>query len=167
MKKRYILIGLSLFISLFIYLFYRTERTIVNEIVIGLISKATYTSLKATIAHSLPLNDVMIYSLPGGLWIFCITLTSKPYYIDLNRWRIDCVYIPLIFCCSLEMLQLIHLTNGRFDFMDIVFFVSFWLLGRSDSSGCIEKRHILTTLNSETILCLVSYSIVYLAHVLK
>lgn len=167
MKKQYILIGISLFISLFIYLFYRTERTVVNEIVIRLISIGTYTSLKAAVVHCLPLNDVVIYSLPEGLWIFCISLTSKPYYIGWTSWRIDFVYIPLIFCFTLEILQLIHVTNGRFDFMDIGVFVLFWLLGHYGLTERIKKQHILTTLDSKTIACFVSYSIVYLSHVFK
>jgi hypothetical protein len=167
MRKQYSLIGISLIISLFIYLFYRTEKTVVNEILIWLISNATYTSLKATIVHSLPLTDVVIYSLPEGLWILCITLTSKPYYISLSKWRIDCVYIPLIFCFSLELLQLIHVTNGRFDFMDIGIFVLFWLLGYYDSTEKVGKRNSLTTLNMKTLICLFSYGIVYLAHVFK
>jgi hypothetical protein len=104
----------------------------VNELVIRLISVEAYTRLKAVIVHALPLNNVVIYSLPEGLWIFCITLTSKPYYIGLNTWRMDCIYIPLIFCFSLEILQLLHVTNGRFDFMDIGIFVLFWLLGCMD-----------------------------------
>jgi hypothetical protein len=167
MKKQYIPIAISLSISLFIYLFYRTERTAVNELVIWLISIETYTSLKTIISNSLPLSDIIIYSLPEGLWIFCITLTSKPYYISWNSWRMDCVYLPLIFCFSLEILQLIHITNGRFDFMDIGFFVLFWIFGRYVLSERNVKRHVFTTLNSKTIFCLASYCIVYLAHVFK
>jgi hypothetical protein len=167
MKKEYLLIGLSLLISLFIYLFYRTERTLVNELVIRLMSLETYKNLKASIVHTIPLNDVADYSLPEGLWIFCITLTSKPFYIRLYRWRIDCVYIPLIFCLSLEMLQLLHVTNGRFDLMDIGIFVLFWLLGRCKLNEGIEKRHLWTQINGKTWVCLSSYGIVYLAHVFK
>jgi len=167
MKKQYVLIGLSLLISLFIYLFYRTERTVVNELVIRLISVETYMNLKTSILRILPLNDVAVYSLPEGLWMFCITLTSKPYYIRLNGWRIDCVCIPLIFCLTLEMLQLLHVTNGRFDLMDIGIFVLFWLLGRFKLNEGVEKRHLWTQMNGKTWVCLSSYGIVYLAHVLK
>jgi hypothetical protein len=167
MKKEYILIGISLLISLFIYLFYRTEKTLVNELVIRLISVEAYTRLKAVIVHTLPLNNVVIYSLPEGLWIFCITLTSKPYYIGRNTWRMDCIYIPLIFCFSLEILQLFHVTNGRFDIMDIGIFVLFWLLGRYGLPDSPGKQHIFTRVNSNTFVCWVSYGIVYLAHVFK
>ena len=166
MKKNYVLIGLSLLISLFIYVFYRTERTLVNELIIRLISVTTYKTLREAVAHALPLNDVIVYSLPEGLWIFCITLTSKPYFIRLYGWYLDCVYIPLVFCISLEMLQLVHITNGRFDWMDILVSVLFWLPGRYGFNSD-EKKHILTNINSRTLVCLLSYGIVYLAHVFK
>lgn len=166
MKRQYLLIGILLLISLFIYLFYRTERTVVNEIAIWLISSPTYASLKAAIVHRLPLHDIIIYSLPEGLWIFCITLTSKPYHVDLKNRRIDCTYIPLIFCCALEILQLLHVTNGRFDVMDMVVFVLFWSFARYGFTAHMEKRNILATLNAKTVVCLISYGIVYLAHVL-
>lgn len=166
-KKHDILIGASLLCSLFIYLFYRTEKTLVNEIVIWLISAPAYTSLKATIVGVLPLNSAVIYSLPEGLWIFCITLTSKPYYITINKRCLNCVYVPMLFCVLLEMLQLIHITNGRFDFVDIGVSTFFWLFARYGISGKFEKKHLLTRVNLRTMLCFTSYGIVYLAHVFK
>ena len=167
MKKQYVLIGVSLLICLFIYLFYRTERTLVNDLYIRLTSLDDYTKLKAYIVGRLPLPPLIIYSLPEGLWMFCITLTSKHYYIAWKKWRLDCVYIPLLFCFSLEMLQLIHLTNGRFDLMDIYLFTVFWFLGRSVLTQPDEKQNILGKFNTKMMVCVASYGIVYLAHVLK
>jgi hypothetical protein len=127
----------------------------------------TYRGLKATIMRVLPLNNVVIYSLPEGLWVFCITLTSKPYYIRLNNLRFDCVFIPLIFCVSLEILQFFHITRGRFDLMDIGISVIFWILGNCALRSRYEKKDIFTKPNSKTIIFLASYAIVYLAHVFK
>ena len=152
---------------LFIYMFYRTDSTVVNELCIRLISLEDYTNLKSLIVGRLPLHPVIIYSLPEGLWIFCITLTSKPYYIAWKKWRLDCVYIPLMFCFSLEILQLVHLTNGRFDLMDICLFMLFWLLGRHVLNQPDEKRNLINELNTKMMICVASYGIVYLAHVLK
>ncbi|RYY32780.1 MAG: hypothetical protein EOP46_18140 [Sphingobacteriaceae bacterium] len=153
-------------VSLFIYLFYRTEKTVVNELLIRLISYNNYSSLKAAVVHIIPLNDMLIYSLPEGLWMFCITLTSKPYYISFNGLRLDGARLPLIFCLALEFLQLIHVTNGRFDYMDIVIFTLFWLLGRYGLAGNTERQPILATPKPATWVCLLSYGIVYLAHVM-
>lgn len=165
MRKKYILICVSLLAGLFIYVFYRTSRTLVNEMLVHVISLNTYTRLKAHIVSALPLNDIVIYSLPEALWIFCITLTSKPYYIKLYKWRFDCIFIPLIFCCGLEILQLFHITNGRFDFMDIGLSAIFWILGAYVLRDDTEKQNIFTRLDGNRLLCVASYAIVYLAHV--
>jgi hypothetical protein len=167
MRRQYIFIMMSLVISLFIYLFYRTEKTLINEVLIWLISIEVYTHLKAIIAHEIPLNDIIVYSLPEGLWIFCITLTSKPYHFTIYGKFVDCLYVPLLFCFSLEILQLIHVTNGRFDWVDLGVSILFWLLARYCLSERKKKEHILTTLNPRKLICLVSYGIVYLAHVFK
>ena len=167
MRKKYLLICISLFAALFIYLFYRTGRTLVNEMLVHVISLDTYVRLKANIVSALPLSDTIIYSLPEALWIFCITLTSKPYYIKLNKRRFDCKFIPLIFCVGLEMLQLFHITRGRFDFMDIGLSVIFWILGGFVLKDKAEKRNIFTRPDANMVICLASYTIVYLAHVFK
>lgn len=134
---------------------------------IRMISLNTYTRLKAHIVKALPLSNVIIYSLPEGLWVFCITLTSKHYYISLYKRRIDCLFIPIVFCVALEILQLFHLTNGRFDFMDIGVSLVFWILAVYILTDGSEKQDIFTRPNSRMIVCLASYCIVYLAHVFK
>jgi len=167
MTKKYGLIGLSLLTSLFIYLFYRTDKTLINQIAIRLFSFGYYTQLKTYIASALSLNDVVVYSLPEGLWVFCITLTSKPYVIRFRNCQFDCKFIPLIFSFGLEILQLFHVTNGRFDFMDIGVSFIFWLLALYSVQDGFEKQPVFAKLNSNVVLCLASYGIVYLAHVFK
>jgi hypothetical protein len=167
MKKEHLLISIFLLISLFIYVFYRTGNTVISKLVICIISVEAYTNLKAAIVYSIPLSNVVIYSMPEGLWMFCITLTSKPFYTSLFGQRINCLYIPLIFCISLEILQLLQVTNGQFDYIDIVIFVQFWLLGRYALPIKNEQQHIFSSVNSKTYFCLVTYGIVYLAHVVK
>lgn len=165
MKQRYILIYLILLVSLFIYLFYRTEKTLVTSLFIRIISPETYAVLKTNVLAALPLNDVLIYSLPEGLWVFCITLTSKPYYIRVYKLHFQCLYVPLIFCFTLEILQLFSITNGRFDFMDLLFCVVFWLLGRFTFKDKAGQYNLFSKRDVQSAVCLVSYSIVYLAHV--
>lgn len=167
MKKKYFVITLSLFISLLIYLFYRTDRTVINEIIIHIFSLETYIRLKTSIIKLLPLNEIVIYSLPEGLWILCATITSKPYYIRLGNWQIKCVLIPLIYCISLEILQLYHITNGRFDFMDIWISITFWLIGNYSFKEQTDQQNILMPLNFKSVACLATYSVVYLSHVFK
>lgn len=165
MKQKYILIYLVLLVSLFIYLFYRTEKTLVTGLFIRIISPETYAVLKTNILAALPLNDVLIYSLPEGLWVFCITITSKPYYIKVYKLRIQCLYMPLIFCFSLEIFQLFNITNGRFDFMDLLFCLVFWILGRCLYRDKVGQYNLFSSRDIPSVVCLASYSIVYLAHV--
>lgn len=167
MRQLYSCIVASLLVSLFIYLFYRTEKTVINELIIRTVSFDTYTTLRTAVIRLLPLNELVIYSLPEGLWVFCITLTSKPYYIQPNNWRINGVVIPLIFCVGLEVLQLLHFTNGRFDYMDILVSVIFWFIAAYYFDDKQDKQNILTPLNGNRIACFISYGIVYLSHVMK
>jgi len=165
MNKKYFLIIFTLLISLFIYLFYRTEKTIVTELLINLISFDSFKELQTSIRHLLPLNKYIIYSLPEGLWVFCITLTSKFLFIKISDKKINLVYIPLVFVVVLEIFQLIHLTNGRFDFWDIGFSVVFWLLANYVFSFKENKQNIFKPFNLNSSICIASYLIVYLAHV--
>lgn len=166
MKKEHCYIIPALLISLFIYLFYRTQHTVVNELAIRLLSSETYLTLRNTIVQHLPLSDIIVYSLPEGLWIFCITLTSMPYYLQMGSLYVDCKYMPLIYCVGLELLQLTHITNGRFDFIDIAFSAAFWLLAMY-AFRQRRRQNILSSIDVSTMGCLTSYGIVYLSHVIK
>ena len=165
MKKHYWYIAPALIVSLFIYLFYRTDKTLINQIFIQLISLNSYENLKQVITTSLPLNKYIIYSLPEGLWVFCITLTSKGFYIKLFKKQIDCVLIPLIFAIGLELFQLLHFTNGRFDFLDIAVSLLFWFIAAKIIDTKTQFQNIFNSLNFNNAVCILSYCIVYLAHV--
>lgn len=167
MKKHYYFITAALLVSLAIYLFYRTEKTVVNEVVIRTISFDHYVSLRQSVNRFLPLNEFVIYSLPGGLWTFCTTLTSKPYYIRQKNMQMDCVVAPLIFSIGLEITQLLHLTKGRFDPMDIWATLSFWAIAVFAFREKLEKQNLLAPINGSRMVCFLSYGVVYLAHVLE
>lgn len=167
MKKGNLFIVLFLLFSLFIYVFYRTEKTVVNELLIAVISYPHYAALRTAVADVLPLSKPVIYSLPEGLWIFCITLTSSAFYIQAGRKKIACVFMPLLFCIGLELLQLLGITNGRFDFLDIWTSISFWLMAYFFFSHQRGKQNIVSPVNFKTVVCFVSYGIVYLAHVME
>ena len=166
MKKHYWYIFLALIVSLFIYVFYRTDKTLVNQVIIQLISFKTYQHLKLIITASLPLNKYVIYSLPEGLWVFCITLTSKEFYFDLFKKRINCVFIPLLFVVALELFQLFRITNGYFDFFDIGISLLFWLIAAKIIDTQQRLENLFHSLNYNNLFCVLSYCIVYFAHVI-
>ncbi len=166
MKKHYWYIFFALIVSLFIYVFYRTDKTLVNQMIIQLISFKTYQHLKLIITASLPLNKYIIYSLPEGLWVFCITLTSKEFYFDLFKKRINCVFIPLVFVVALELFQLFRITNGYFDFFDIGISLLFWLIAAKIIDTQQRLENLFHSLNYNKLFCVLSYCIVYFAHVI-
>lgn len=167
MKNKYFLITLSLAISLFIYLFYRTEKTVVTDLFISLISLNEFLNLKVSIVNNLILNEHIINSLPEGLWVFCITLTSKNLFLKIENREINLLYLPLVFSIGLEFFQLFNLTNGRFDFWDIGFSIGFWAIANYFAKQTSSKQNILNPFDSKSIICILSYVIVYLAHVGK
>ncbi len=167
MKKNYCFIVLSLLFSLFVYLFYRTEKTVINEIFISIISFEKFAELRKEITNILPLNEHIIYSLPEGLWVFCITLTSKHLFLKVGKREINLLFIPLVFSIGLELFQLLHLTNGRFDFWDIGFSILFWAVANYLINYKSIRQNILQPFTIKSFVCLFSYLIVYLAHVWK
>ena len=165
MKKHNWLILFSLLVSLFIYTFYRTEKTVINEIFISIFSRAKYLHLKSFITNSWPLNAHIVYSLPEGLWVFCITLTSKYLFLKIGDLEINCVFVPLLFSIGLELFQLFHYTNGRFDFWDIGMSVVFWGIANYLVKYQPVNQNILQPITHRSVGCFLSYGIVYLAHV--
>jgi hypothetical protein len=113
----------------------------------------------------LPLDDYLIYSLPEGLWVFCITLTSSFFYLKVRKRKWSLVFVPVLITLIMELFQLFHFTNGRFDLMDIIFSVAFWLLALYCTKANTDKSSLFQSFNASAICCIVSYSIVYLAHV--
>ena len=136
-----------------------------NQLFIQLSSLKTYEDIKYSITSSLPLNKYVIYSLPEGLWVFCITLTSKGFYMKLFNRQIDCALIPPIFAVGLELFQLFHITNGRFDILDIVVSLFFWFLALKITRTKASLENVFNAFNFNSMVCLLSYCIVYLAHV--
>jgi hypothetical protein len=164
--KKYIpFLVISLFLCLFIYVFYRTEKTLVNQIFIALFSQETYTFIKTSVTSLLHLQDCLIYSLPEGLWVFCITVTSSFFYLEVQKRKWSLVYVPILVVVIMEICQLLHFVNGRFDLMDIVFSTGFWLLALFCTRTDTRKEPLFQSVNTNTICCMVSYTIVFLAHV--
>ncbi|AXY78662.1 hypothetical protein D3H65_15780 [Paraflavitalea soli] len=157
--------SVSLLVSLFIYVFYRTEKTLVNQVIMALISREHYYAIKCGVTTALLLQDYLVYSLPEGLWVFCITITSSFFYLKVRNRQWSLVFVPIGMALILEILQLLHITNGRFDWMDIVFSAGFWLLALLLTSTNRGKEPLFQSFNVKTCCCVASYCIVYLAHV--
>jgi hypothetical protein len=164
--KKYIpFLIVSLFLCLFIYVFYRTEKTLATRLFIALFSREEYSLLKSRITAVLPLQDCLIYSVPEGLWVFCITVTSSFFYLEMGKRKWDLVFVPIGVALVMELFQLLHLANGRFDLMGITVSTGFWLLALFCTRTNANKEPLFQAVNTNTICCMISYSIVFLAHV--
>jgi len=164
MKRRYS-IAIALLTSLFIYLFYRSEKTVVNELVISILSFDTYIGIKTAIIDAVPLNKLIIFSLPGGLWIFCVTALSQDFYVGIKTYKIQLSPVPVLFAIGLEFGQLVHLTNGRFDHWDIAFYIIFWTIAYYSYLFHRPQQNILSPFTLRSFTCIVCFVSVYLAHV--
>jgi hypothetical protein len=155
----------ALLISLFIYVFYRSEKTVVNELIILIISMDTYATIKSIVINTIPLNETIIFSFPGGLWIFCATALSADFYFEIRNYKIQFVFVPISFAIGLEFCQLVHLTNGSFDIWDIAFYKIFWLISYYSIRPSGFQQNILSPFTFHGFICLACFLSVYLAHV--
>ncbi|HTE28445.1 hypothetical protein [Flavitalea sp.] len=146
-------------------MFYRTEKTVINDIFISMVSCDNFVGWRKTVSTHLPLNETIIYSLPEGLWVFCITLTSKFLFLKVGDREIQLLFLPLVFSIGLELFQLFHLTNGRFDLWDIGVSILFWATANYFISYETKRQNIFDPFTMKSVICVSSYLIVYLAHV--
>lgn len=164
MRWRNVIIAVFVAFCLFVYLFFRTETTIVNKLAIFLINIENYTALRLWVRALIHLPDVVIYSLPEGLWIFCLTLLARNVKFSLGNKLIDCSIFPLIYALMLELLQWLNITNGTFDSMDLVFASSFWLVARNIKTP--QLYHLpLSFYNTRSQVLLFSFSLILLSDV--
>jgi hypothetical protein len=136
-------------------------------LLIMLLSREHYIALKQSIQNTLPLHDFIIFSLPEGLWVFCITLTSRGFYIKVQKLKLNCIIFPPIIAIGLEFFQLFGVANGRFDYADIVFSLLFWSLGCYITLPSVPQKQLFKSFDDRTAVCVLSYAIIFLAHVWK
>jgi hypothetical protein len=164
MKRTYSIVA-ALSICLFIYLFYRSEKTVVNELLILISSRDTYAAIKIMIMRALPLNELIVFSLPGGLWIFCATALSQGFYMKVWNYKLQVGLAPILFAVGLEVFQLVHLTNGTFDLWDVASYLTGWLLAWYAFRSQRSQQNILSPFTLNGFICLSCFFSVYLAHV--
>ena len=165
MRKRYKWALAALLISLFIYVGYRTENTVINEMLLMLISAESFAALQSWLTQHLPLPELAIYSLPGGLWVFASSLLASSYFLKIGKTSLNLSWVPVIFAVGLEVFQATGITLGRFDWWDVAVSVVAWAVARLLTMKSEKQHNILAPLTVEGIVCLLTIAIVSLAHV--
>jgi hypothetical protein len=150
MNRQYFYTIVCLLISLWIYVFYRTEYTVINHIVTYFAPSHYFRELKLTIHTFLPLSKFVIYSLPEGLWVFATTIISGNVVLKIRKIEMHIIYMPLIMACLIEFIQYIGLSRGVFDWFDVMVIIFFWTLGyifvkRNDVPKTSNVTYVLFT----------------------
>ncbi len=165
LSLNHITLALSLLFSLFVYLFYRSEQTVVNEIFQFIFSGDVYFNLKAIISGNIVLPKLLVFSLPEGLWVLAVTIASKNIYFGMQKRLIHVAFLPVIIAIILELLQLTGIANGTFDWWDLASAICFWSLGYYLLPSSSKKQRLFIKMNVNSVICLASYMVLYLSHV--
>ena len=167
MRIKYFIIALALLLSLFVYLFFRTEQTIVNYLFIKIWGGEPFCQSRAWVTARVNLSNFQMYSMPEALWILAITLLSKRYMIQLGNRHISLWYLPLILAFGFEFFQWMHWSNGSADLNDLWGAGLFWALGITVFPEKEPKISLFQSFNIHALLCTGAYAVVYLAHVMN
>ncbi len=167
MKIKYFIIAISLLLSLFVYVFYRTEQTLVNYLCIQLVGIDAFSQSRIWMHAHVTLSGFQRYSLPEALWILSITLLSKRYVFHWGKKVFSMYYIPLILALGFEVFQYWGWSAGHADVQDLWGAVLFWGLGMWLFPEREPKISLFKNMNIHTLLCTGTYAVVYLAHVIK
>lgn len=165
MKRELVLSALLLLISLCIYIIWRGNDILVNKLLQILVSSKELEDWKTSISSRMPLNNYLIYSLPGSLWTFVATSASRNFYVNVRKSQFNLLFLPIIFILILELLQLFHVTHGTFDWVDLVSGLVFWaasivIIPASE----IKDSFLDSQFNLKKIWVYFVFLIVYLAH---
>ena len=117
---------ITLFVGGMIYLIFRPTWLLMFEW-INIIHMSGFVEGLRQLGLHLP--EWAKYSLPDGLWTFSYTLCIGCIWdFELRKcWT----YLILLFSIVItdEILQLFHYVPGSFDILDLLFYISFFLLG--------------------------------------
>jgi hypothetical protein len=125
--------------------------------------RSDFQSIRAYISEAIPLHSVVIYNLPEGLWVFSITLLGANLFVRIKRRKIHLIYLPIVFVLILEVLQLLKITDGTFDLLDLGISIAFWLLAFVYCSTFGSSLKELKNTRARFILFIVVFSLAYLS----
>lgn len=105
-----------------IYLFYRTNDTVVFKIAAALGFGDVIMMVKS-FAQNHPLSAWMVYSLPGGLWLLAFQNSIAYLFNFSHKYLVFFVAAASLVGIGLELLQYLQITDGRFDWIDVFFYL--------------------------------------------
>lgn len=115
MSRFLIALGLPVLFCGLVILFYRPENTYLNTLLLG-VSTESFGQLRSWWQMELALPAFMVYSLPGGLWVFVLSLLGWRLYLA----GFHLFWLGLIFGLGFEFTQLFGITDGTYDVQDLL-----------------------------------------------
>lgn len=108
-----------------IYLFLRSSNTVIYLVFQDLLPPGILEQMRLIFQNSFSeLPKWIIYSLPGGLWLFSFTNFSLLLLNEKTKYFFKHIVLALFGIVTiLEILQMIHFTDGRFDLADLALYL--------------------------------------------
>lgn len=158
----------------FIYLFYRTTETVIFKITNIVVSSSVLLSLRQFFQLNFDLTSAVIYSLPGGLWLYSFSNLVLIFFNKNQKIQYQLTLLILfVIVCTLELFQYLNLTDGTFDLLDLLFysFAILWSFMTGKKSLHKNQHYIISNLEAPPIFLLSGIVIcftagIYLADVL-
>jgi len=163
MNYKYLFASICLLISLWIYVFYRIEQTLINRMIIAITSPLFFKEARQLMQDALKLPNFIIYSLPEGLWVFAVTIISENLTIRFKKIQISIIYMPLVVAYFIELIQYLSWSKGTFDWLDVMVIMSFWTLGYI----YVKNNDTSKTIKPKLIYVLLTYIMIVLSYVWK
>jgi len=111
---------LSVCACAWIAVFYRPTNTYLNKLLLGWIGVG-FLDIRETIQITLPLGDLLVYTFPGAFWVFGGSLLGWRLRLGIGHRKIHLFYLPIIFGVGFEFTQFTGITDGTFDWLDLLF----------------------------------------------
>lgn len=145
LKKNIIFIILKVVLPIllagFIYLFYRSTETVIFKIINTVISSDALIRLRLFFQFNFSLTSVLIYSLPGGLWLYSFSNLVLIFFNKNEKTQYVLTLLILFFIvCTLELFQYLQITDGTFDLIDLLFYSFAILLSFITGKKSINKN---------------------------
>ncbi len=101
-----------------LYLAFRPEEVVINALLLPRL--AWVREAREILSSAVSLPAVVIYCLPGGLWVLSATLVASSAVVSVRQRELSCAPLPLGFVLLLELLQTLGVTDGTPDPMDAI-----------------------------------------------
>ena len=132
-NKKYIFfeVLLPLFFAAVLYLLLRPVDTVIYEIA-TIFGAGDFINVIRERVNPSDFPEWFVYSLPGGLWLLSFQNTITWIMTFRGRLLIHSVLLASLSGIGLELLQFLNVTDGVFDWVDVLFYSFATLLSLSN-----------------------------------